>query len=208
MKVLVTAGPTREHLDDVWFLSNPSSGLMGYVIAEVFARAGHAVTLVSGPTALAVPAGVEVVRVTSTEEMRDAVTQHFAAAEVVVMAAAPVDYRPEVRRAGKMKKSTEEIVVRLVRNPDILKGIGEKKGGRILIGFAMESANLRSNALKKLKEKNLDLIVANAPSAFGGQRTSVEVLGPEGVVEVLENVSKEDLAGRLLDRVKTLVRSR
>lgn len=208
MNVLVTAGPTREHLDEVWFLSNPSSGRMGYAIAQAFAKAGHHVTLISGPTGLATPHGATVVRVTSTEEMRRAVTQHVAAAEVVVMAAAPVDYRPAERQVGKMKKTGEEMLVKFVRNPDILREIGQNKGGRILVGFALEATDVRSNALKKLREKNLDLIVANSPASFAGERTSVEVLGRDGVVEVLNDVSKEQLAERLLGLVETLARSR
>ena len=204
MKVLVTAGPTREHFDEVWFLSNPSSGRTGYVIAEVFAQAGHQVTLVSGPTALVPPEGVQLVSVISTVELHDAVTQHAATADVIIMAAAPIDFRPAERRPGKMKKTDDKMLVELVRNPDILKGIGRNKGARILIGFALEAADLRSNALRKLTEKNLDLIVANSPSAFGGDRTSVEILGPDGVVDILDDVSKEELAGRLLDLVGTL----
>jgi len=208
MNVLVTAGPTREYFDDVWFLSNPSSGRMGYVIADKFARAGHRVTLITGPTPLTPPAGVGVVSVISTEDMSRAVTQHVTLADVVIMAAAPVDYRPVRRQPGKVKKSDAEMLVKLERNPDILKGIGLDKGGRILVGFALEAADLRSNALKKLKEKNLDLIVANAPSAFAGERTSVELLGRDGVVEVLSDVSKEQLAERLLVRVETLAGGR
>lgn len=208
MNVLVTAGATREYFDDVWFMSNPSSGRMGYIIAETFAQAGHGVTLISGPTELSAPKGVSVVRVTSTEELRQAVTQHIATARVMVMAAAPVDYRPAERVSGKMKKSGEEMLVKLVRNPDILKEIGQSKGGRILVGFALEATDLRRNALKKLREKNLDLIVANSPSAFGGERTSVEVLSRQGVLEILNDVSKKQLAGRLLDLVETLARRR
>lgn len=204
MNVLVTAGPTREPFDEVWFLSNPSSGRMGYAIAEAFARGGHRVTLVSGPSGLEAPEGVKVVRVVTTGDMHQAVTQHLAAAEVVVMAAAPVDYRPAHRQPGKMKKSGSEMLVKLVRNPDILMEIGQQKGGRILVGFALEATDVRSNALKKLEEKNLDLIVANSPAAFAGERTSVEVLGREGVVEVLEDVTKEELAERLLGMVETL----
>ena len=204
MNVLVTAGPTREYFDEVWFLSNPSSGRTGFAIARVFADAGHDVTLVSGPTCLSAPVGVKFVPVTSTCELRDAVTQHVADAEVVIMAAAPVDYRPACPQAGKMKKTADKMLVELVRNPDILKGIGRNKGARILIGFALEAADLRSNALRKLTEKHLDLIVANSPSAFGGDRTSVEILGPGGVVDILDDVSKEELAGRLLDLVGNL----
>jgi phosphopantothenoylcysteine decarboxylase / phosphopantothenate---cysteine ligase len=208
MNVLVTAGPTREHFDDVWFLSNPSSGRTGYTIAGAFALAGHEVTLISGPTTLKAPSGVKLVSVISADDMRQSVTQHIGSAEVVIMAAAPVDYRPAGRQAGKMKKSGAEMVVKLVKNPDILKEIGENKGGRILVGFALEATDLRSNALKKLKEKNLDLIVGNSPAAFAGERTSVEVFGPEGVVEILTDVTKEELAGRLLVLVEKLKRSR
>jgi len=202
MNVLITAGPTREYIDQVWFLSNPSSGRTGYALAGVFAEAGHDVTLISGPTSLAAPAGVRLVGVTSTEEMLSAVTQHVAAAEVVIMSAAPVDYRPVHRKAGKMKKSADKMLVELVRNPDILEQIGQDKGGRVLVGFALETDEVRSRALQKLKQKNLDLIVANTPSAFGGDRTSVEILGRDGVVDTLNDVTKEELGRRLLRLVE------
>ncbi len=201
MNVLVTAGPTREYFDEVWFLSNPSSGRTGFAIARVFAEAGHDVTLISGPTFLSAPAGVEFVPVTSTVELRDAVTQHLADAEVVIMSAAPVDYRPACPQTGKMKKTADKMLVELVRNPDILKETGQNKGGRILIGFALEATDLRSNARRKLNEKNLDFIVVNSPSAFGGDRTSVEILDHDGVADTLSDVSKEELARRLLELV-------
>ena len=201
---LLTRYDVPTFLDEVWFLSNPSSGRTGYTIAEVFARAGHQVTLISGPTALNPPDGVALVSVISTVDLRDAVTQHAANADVIIMAAAPVDFRPAGRQPGKMKKTDDKMVVELVRNPDILKEIAQNKGGRILIGFALEATDLRSNALRKLKQKHLDLIVGNSPSAFGGDRTSVEILGPDGVVDILDDVSKEELAGRLLDLVESL----
>ena len=199
MNVLVTAGPTREYFDEVWFLSNPSSGRMGFEVARVFAEKGHTVTLISGPTGLTSPEGVE---------MRDAVLQHLAHKEVVVMAAAPVDYRPLRPQVGKMKKSGDKMVMELVRNPDILKEIGQDKGGRIHVGFALETTNLRTEAVRKLSEKNLDFIVANTPAAFAGDRTSVEILGRDGVVDVLVDVSKRELAHRLLELVEETATTR
>jgi phosphopantothenoylcysteine decarboxylase/phosphopantothenate--cysteine ligase len=208
MRILVTAGPTREYLDDVRFISNPSSGRMGFAVAEAAVLAGHEVTLVAGPVNRTAPRGVARIDVTSTEEMRRAVREHFDASDAVVMAAAPSDYRPAERRPGKIKKGAEELALRLVRNPDILAELGREKKRKILIGFALESPVDRGEALRKLREKNLDAIVLNSPQAFGAEKNSVEIITAAGESVVLSDADKREIGKRLVKLVESLASAR
>ncbi len=211
-KILVTAGPTREHLDPVRYLSNPSTGTMGYALAEAAWQMGAEVRLVSGPTHLPPPPGVRVEYVTSAREMREAVFQNFDWCEVLVKAAAVADYRPETSSQHKLKKTGENLVVNLVRNPDILKEAGEKKGDKVLVGFAAETHDLIENAERKMREKNLDLVVANnisEPGAgFGPGTNRVKLVWPGGVVEELPMMSKLALARRVLECVAHIWQNR
>ena len=207
MRVLVTAGATREFLDDVRYLSSPSSGRMGFAVAEAFAAAGHEVTLITGPTHLVTPEEIACVHVVSAREMHRAVMDRVDAVDVVVMTAAVADYRPAAPVVGKRKRTGEEWVLALVENPDILKEIGSRKGGRILVGFAVESDHPRRGALDKLKKKNLDLIVLNAPSAFGAEVTSVEIIDRSENVTTLRDVPKREVAEHILRRVEVLYES-
>jgi phosphopantothenoylcysteine decarboxylase/phosphopantothenate--cysteine ligase len=179
-RVLVTAGPSREPLDPVRFLSNRSSGKMGYAVARIARRRGAEVTLVSGPTALAPPAGVSVVSVTTAREMQRAVVSAYAKATTVVMTAAVADYRPERTAAQKVTKDAATGSLRLVRNPDILRELGRNRGSRVLIGFAAETHDVRARAARKLREKRLDLIVANdvtvADAGFDAETNRVVLL--------------------------------
>ncbi len=163
MRILVTAGPTREALDPVRFISNRSSGKMGYAVAAAARDRGHTVRLISGPVCLPPPPGLEVVRVVSAADMLEAVVQHVETCEVLVMAAAVADWRPRVVSAQKLKKhlSGRSQVLELVRTPDILATIGSLKGSRVFVGFAAETENLEAEARRKLAAKGLDLIVAN-----------------------------------------------
>jgi phosphopantothenoylcysteine decarboxylase/phosphopantothenate--cysteine ligase len=161
MRILVTAGPTREAIDPVRFITNYSSGKMGYALAIAGKRRGAHVTLISGPTALPVPRGVKHVSVSTAVEMRDAVMENMEGASVIIKAAAVADYRLHVRMNAKIKKREGELAIRLERNPDIIAEVGTKKGNRILVGFAVETENLMENAKTKLREKNMDIIVAN-----------------------------------------------
>lgn len=179
MRFLVTAGPTREPIDAVRYLSNASSGRMGFACAEAAARAGHEVVLVTGPVDLPDPAGVEVVRVTTGLEMHRAATKAFAKADAVIATAAVCDYRPAKRAAGKLKKGVKRVSMALVPNPDILLEMGRKKGRRVLIGFALEVQRPLANATDKLWRKNLDAIVLNRPTTFGGEDIAGAILGPE-----------------------------
>ena len=205
-RILITAGPTHEDLDPVRFLGNRSSGRMGYAIASQARRRGAEVTIVSGPVHLPVPSGAEVVRVRSAEEMHAAVMSRFDRFDVVIMAAAVADYRPEQRAAQKIKKS-ESLKLELVRNPDILADVGSKRAQRpsVLVGFALETENLEQSARDKLERKAADLIVANEASAGLGGDTNRATLVDAASASPLPEMSKTALANQILDRVRTLL---
>jgi phosphopantothenoylcysteine decarboxylase/phosphopantothenate--cysteine ligase len=203
--VLVTAGPTQEPIDPVRFISNPSSGKMGYAIARAAEQRGAAVTLISGPSNLAAPIGVDLVRVQTSEAMAQAVFEHYKAADIIVKAAAVSDYRSEQTADQKIKKDREEMVLALKKTRDILKEIGRRKEDRFLVGFAAETENLERNAADKLKRKNLDMIVANLvgrpDSGFGTDTNIVTFFFRDGRSEQLSSMEKEEIAHLLLDRV-------
>ena len=200
MKILVTAGPTRERLDPVRFISNRSSGKMGYAIACAARDAGHEVTLVSGPVSLPAPEGVTLVKVESAADMARAVFDAFPRQDLVVMAAAVADYRPVEIKEHKIKKQSGDLVLRLERTTDILAELGERKRpGQILAGFAAESENLLENARKKLAEKNLDWIAANTVAdGFGTNTNTVTLLGRNGEMLVIGPDSKAEVAAKLV----------
>lgn len=194
MRILVTAGPTREWIDRVRFISNPSTGLMGHAVAEAAVDAGHAVTLVRGPVPIPAPRRAKTLDVETAEEMRLAVLDAFPQADCVVMAAAVGDYRPAQPRNQKRKKESAEWNLRLVRTPDILAELGRLKKRQRLIGFALEVQHPQENALKKLHEKHLDAIVLNDPSAFGAETSTVEIFTRDGARVLLHNRSKREIA--------------
>ncbi len=204
-RLLVSAGPTREPIDPVRYLSNHSSGKMGYALARVARRRGAEVTLVAGPTALTPPPGVRILPVGTAREMASAVDEAFADATAVIMTAAVADYRPRVRHARKLKKDVAALALDLERNPDILSGLGARKGQRLLVGFAAETHDVAAEARRKLRAKHLDLIVANdvtAPGAgFGTDTNAVRLLDAGGLDEALPLLDKEEVAGRVLDWV-------
>ncbi len=205
---LITAGPTREYLDPVRFLTNGSSGKMGYALAEAALERGARVILVSGPVNIPAPNGANLIPVVSASDMFEAVTKHYSEADVVIKAAAVADYHPKVRLPSKLKKAGEEQTLELVKTLDILYYLGENKGARILVGFAAETDNLVENAAKKMHAKNLDLIVANditQPGAgFGTDTNIVKLMYKDGRVEELAKMGKKDVAHRILDRVVSL----
>lgn len=207
-RILITAGPTREKIDSVRFISNFSTGNMGYEIARASLAKGYKVTLISGPTYLLPPKGVKFVRVEETREMEKAVKKYFKSADCLFMASAVCDWRPEKRSTGKIKKGKNgSVTFRFVENPDILKSIGRIKNGKLLAGFALESTELIKNAKIKLREKNLDLIVANkvgGKSPFGEGKTDVVILDRSGRTEKIFNTSKRKIAFRLLDKAEKL----
>ena len=212
VRVLVTAGPTREHIDPVRFISNPSSGKMGFAIAEEALSRGAQVTLVSGPVALEAPAGVKTVRVTTAVEMYRAVLDEFDAADVVIKAAAVSDYRPAETRGQKIKKEAGDLAVRLVRNPDILEELGRRKGSKVLVGFAAETNDIVENAIAKIRKKNLDLIVVNdvtqAGAGFESDTNAAKIIDGDGSVLDVPLTSKRDLAAVILDRVSEILKAR
>ncbi len=208
-KILVSAGPTREALDPVRFISNHSTGKMGFAIAKAAARRGADVTLVTGQVSLETPLHVMRVNVTSAEEMRGAVMAQAEGSDVIIMAAAVADYRPKVVAEEKMKKKDSELSVELLRTTDILASIGEKKkAGQFLCGFAMESENMEDNARAKLEKKNLDMIVANNirtdGAGFAVDTNIVTVMDANGKKE-LPIMSKDDVADCLLDEIKSRI---
>ncbi len=208
--LLVTAGPTREELDPVRYLSNYSSGKMGYAIARAARRRGAEVVLVTGPTCLEVPWGVETVAVESAEEMREAVLARVDASTLIIKAAAVADFRPRLRSVEKIKKNGAPVALDLVKNPDILGELGRIKGERVLVGFAAETESLLENAAKKLAEKNLDLVVANdigqEGAGFNVDTNIVKLLYRNGKLEELPLMGKDELAGVILDRVREMRR--
>jgi len=207
--VLVTAGPTEEPIDPVRYVSNRSSGKMGYAVARIARRRGAEVTLVTGPTAIAAPPGVRVVQVGSAREMHAAAEQAFAAATVLVAAAAVADYRPRRALSQKLKKSAATLALELDRNADILRDLAARKGRRLVIGFAAETQDVAAEAKRKLREKRCDLMVANdvtAPGAgFGTDTNRVRLLDAQGLDEELPVLSKEDVAERIVDWVAARV---
>ncbi len=202
-KVVVTAGPTREPLDPVRFISNRSSGKMGYALARAAARRGAQVTLVSGPTALAGPEGVRTVPVVTAQEMHGAVLAEFDTATAVFMAAAVADYRPRSASGHKMKRSGDSLRPEFVPNPDIVAELGARKRHQTVVGFAAETESLLENARGKLHRKNLDLLVANdvtrADSGFDVETNAVTLLDRDGTVTPLPAMSKDAVAERICD---------
>lgn len=206
-KILVAAGPTRERIDPVRFISNYSTGTFGYEIAKEAKRRGLFVTLVSGPTALSVPRGVKFIGVESSLDMRKALIAEFKKADCVIMTAAVADWRPLYSAKRKIKKSPKK-TIELVENPDILAELGSKKNNKIAVGFALETENLERNALKKLKDKNLDLIVANRlgkkNNIFDDKRIDVVAVDKFGNRTRIYNKSKRELARVILNKALRL----
>lgn len=208
MKVLVTAGPTQEALDPVRYLTNHSSGKMGYHIAKICMLRGAEVTLVSGKTALTAPMFVHTIPVTSAKDMFDAVTSHAPEMDLIIKAAAVADYRPSHIADEKVKKSDAELAIPLERTDDILKYLGEhKRPGQFLCGFSMETENMLENSQKKLQKKNLDMIVANnlkvAGAGFETDTNIVTFITPDTVTE-LPIMGKDQVAFRLIDKILEL----
>ncbi|MBQ5503413.1 MAG: bifunctional phosphopantothenoylcysteine decarboxylase/phosphopantothenate--cysteine ligase CoaBC [Selenomonas sp.] len=211
-KIIVTAGGTIEPLDPVRYLGNHSTGKMGFAVAEALASRGAQVTLVAGPTFLKDPdaANIHTVRVESARQMREAVLAEYDSADGVIMSAAVADYRPQTVAPEKIKKSDDELVLHLVRNPDILWELGQKKQQQILVGFAAETCNVAEYACRKLAKKNLDFIVANDVSAkdagFAVDNNRVQLYFRDGRSENYPLMSKRQLADIIVDKLETLLK--
>lgn len=204
-KILVTAGPTREAIDPVRYITNHSTGKMGYAVAKVAAYRGADVTLVTGPAEAELPMFVKVVKVESAKEMFDAVTAESAGQDAIIKAAAVADYRPKFVNTEKTKKKDQDMVIELERTDDILKWLGEhKKEGQFLCGFSMETQNMLENSRGKLKRKNLDMVVANnlkvEGAGFGTDTNVVTIITAQKEIQ-LERMPKEEVADRLLDEI-------
>ncbi len=202
IRFLVTAGPTREPIDPVRFISNRSSGKMGYAVASCASARGHAVILVTGPVSIDPPSGVEVVRVETAEQMNAAVRKAFRRCDCLIMAAAVADYRPARPSRHKLKKGSAGLNLDLVRTPDILEGLKPLKAGRIVVGFAVETRDLLENAAGKLRRKGLDMIVANSAEAFDSEDSAVHFITPEGRVETFRRRPKSATALAIIQRVE------
>ena len=208
LKALVTAGPTIEYIDPVRMITNKSTGKMGYAIARAARRRGAEITLVTGPTHLDPPKGIHMLNVETAEEMREAVMDHYRGKDVVIKAAAVSDYKPLNKAPEKEKKKQGPTIVEMIPTPDILAELGKDKGEITLVGFAAETTDHVANALDKIKKKNLDLIVLNDVSredrGFAVETNEVKMIDKEGNEEVVPLMSKDDVADRILDRIKVL----
>lgn len=203
LSILITAGPTVEAIDPVRYLTNHSSGKMGYALAKAAVDLGHKVILISGPTGLVPPRGCRVITVESARAMEQAVLKHFAKSQVIIKTAAVADYRPVSIHSQKIKKTGATLMLRLVRNPDILKQLGmRKRADQTLIGFAAETQKLIKNAEKKIYEKNLDWIVLNDVSrkdiGFGSDQNAVTLISKNGLRIAFAKQDKMKLANALL----------
>jgi phosphopantothenoylcysteine decarboxylase/phosphopantothenate--cysteine ligase len=208
--ILVTAGRTQEPLDPVRYLSNRSSGKMGYALAEVARRRGAKVTLISGPTALPVPAGVDLVQTETAKEMHSAVRSRFGKANALIMAAAVSDFIPSIVSPRKTKRTEEEVLLKLKPSVDILKEMGERKKRQVLVGFSLETEDEIKNSKRNLTEKNLDLVVVNNPNVPGAgfevDTNQVIIIDKKGKIEKLPLLPKREVAEKVLDRVSVLLR--
>jgi phosphopantothenoylcysteine decarboxylase/phosphopantothenate--cysteine ligase len=211
-KILITAGPTEEPLDPVRFITNLSSGKMGYALARVARRHGAHVILITGPTNLPLPLVENVIKVRTAQEMHKAVMDNYKKATVVIKAAAVADYRPKVIARDKIKKDDKPRLIELVRNPDIIAEIGRNKKNIVLVGFAMETKDLLANAREKLKKKNMDLIVANSlreeGAGFQADTNKITIIDKEGDTQSMPVMTKIEVAEKIMERVAGLLKKK
>ena len=201
-KILITSGRTKENIDPVRYLSNNSSGKMGYSLAQAAVDLGAEVTLISGPTDLKVPNGLEnFISVESALEMYEKVDEYFKNTDIFIACAAVADYKPKEYKKEKIKKSDVDLVIELIRNPDILLEMSKKKEKQLLVGFAAETNDIRENALKKLEKKNLDIIVANNASVMGSDENMIEIIKKDRTSVEISQKSKIELAYDILNEV-------
>lgn len=200
--ILITSGPTRQYIDPVRYLTNASSGRMGRALAEAALAAGHRVTVVSGPVDVEYPAGAEVHRVTSTEEMLETCLKIFPVCDGLIGAAAPCDYRPLRVATDKINKTGEPLSLRLVETPDVVATLGATKSDQWLVGFALETEDRRFKALVKLEKKSCDLIVSNGPEAMHSLENHVEIINREGQTVATFEGPKETVARGIIDVIQ------
>lgn len=205
MHILITAGPTREYLDSVRFISNASSGLTGFLTAAAAADRGHRVTLIAGPTACDNPRGVKVIPVVSADDMYRQVLKAYPKADAVIMTAAVGDYRPATISRYKRKKGREKLILELVPTPDILAELGQRKRKQVLVGFALEDRAGKTHAMKKFRNKNLDAILLNNPRALGSPRNQVQVFTAAAGWQTWPTMPKKRLGERIVRLAEDLV---
>jgi phosphopantothenoylcysteine synthetase/decarboxylase len=198
MNFLITAGGTREYIDPVRFISNASSGRMGYALAEAALKAGHFVTLISAPTNLKLQRSARVIDVETSGQMFAAVKKHFSKCDCLIMAAAVSDYSPVKISKTKIKKSDKTLTIKLRPTVDILKWAAKHKRNQIVVGFALEDRDVRTRAAKKLAQKQLDMIIANTPAAIGAEKSSLEILKSDGQWTKLPRLDKHVLAVKII----------
>ena len=205
MRILITAGGTREYIDPVRFISNASSGRMGYALVRAALRAGHKVILITAPTTQRLPSGAKVVEAETAARMFEAVKKNFEMCDCLIMAAAVSDYTPARTAKTKIKKSNQSLALRLKPTTDILKWAGKhKRKNQIVVGFALEDKNLRKNAEIKLKEKNLDMIITNTSAAIGAGKSTVQIKTPDRKWLKLQQASKTRIAQKIISLVQTV----
>jgi phosphopantothenoylcysteine decarboxylase/phosphopantothenate--cysteine ligase len=203
MRILITAGGTREYIDPIRFITNASSGRMGYALARAGLRSGHKVTLITTPTSERHPNGAKIIEVETAAQMFEAVKKHFDNCDCLIMAAAVADYTPVRTKKTKIKKSDESLILKLKPTVDILKWAGKhKRKNQIVVGFALEDKNVQSNAEKKLKEKNLDMIIANTIAAIGAEESRIQIKTPEGIWSRFHEATKNKIAGLIIREIE------
>lgn len=204
MHLLITHGGTREYIDPVRFISNASSGKMGNALAQAAINAGHKVTLISANVSLKPPSKAKVIRVETASEMLSAVKKQFDKCDCLIMSAAVSDYTPAKQSKTKLKKSDSDLTIKLKPTTDILKWAGSHKKDRIVVGFALEDKAIKTRALKKLKEKNLDIIVANTPNAIGAEKSSVQIKTVNSKWLELGPATKAAIAKKIINKIDQL----
>lgn len=213
MRILITAGGTREYIDPVRFISNASSGKMGYALARAAIKAGHKVTLITAPTSQKPPSEAKLINVETASQMFEAVKKYFSRCDCLIMAAAVADYTPARPAGTKIKKSDKSMTIKLKPTADILKWAGQQKQlncqrakekWKIVIGFALEDKAVRARAEKKLKDKNLDMIIANSPAAIGADRSNVQIKTPNSSWLEIQNATKSATANKIIRLVEKL----
>jgi phosphopantothenoylcysteine synthetase/decarboxylase len=202
MKIIVTAGGTREYIDPVRFISNASTGKMGYAIAEAAVAAGHDVTLITAPAAIEPPKNAKIVSVVTSSDMFEAVKQNFHSADCLIMSAAVSDYRPKKSSDKKIKKAQAQLTIELEPTVDIIKWAGENKNRQIIVGFALEDENLLENAAGKMAAKNMDIIVANSPAAISAESSQVHIKISGGDWLTLPHSGKNETAVFLIEKIE------
>jgi len=206
-KILITSGRTKENIDPIRYLSNNSSGKMGYCLAQAAIDLGGEVTLISGPTNLEIPKGLKnFISVESALEMYEKVNEYFEDTDIFIACAAVADYRPKEYKKEKIKKSDSDLIIELVRNPDILFEMGKKKNKQLLVGFAAETNDIKENALKKLEKKNLDIIVANNASTMGTDSNTIEIIKKDKSSVEIKQKNKIELAYDIFSEVISVLK--